>query len=73
MKTAHIRVKCNKTDPVYQDILVNDSGEYWHKQLCRWLELPAEWKQAADKALLTGREEQPATAAHVTLNNLDAG
>ncbi len=44
--TASILVKGNKTDPVYQSILVRD-GEYYHPQLCRWVEIPEQWREKA--------------------------
>ena len=49
-KTAYIHVKANKTDPVYQNILVRD-GEYYHPQFSRWFTLPQEWVELAHQAL----------------------
>lgn len=55
-KTAKIMVKANKTDPVYQSILVRETGgvlEYYHRQFLRWVTLPSAWETEAKQALAT--------------------
>lgn len=43
-----VHVKANRTDPIYQTLLVRDEGdgylEYNHPQTGKWHILPDEWK-----------------------------
>ncbi len=48
VKETRILVKCNKTDPVFQRILVrrwsDGSAEYYRPQLPNWFKLPTDWE-----------------------------
>lgn len=48
-RTGRALVKGNKTDKVFQDILVqeHDDGtiEYYHPQFFKWCALPEEWRE----------------------------
>lgn len=55
-REPYILVKLNKTDPIFQRILVR-KGEYFHPQLFRWMALPKSWKAKAKNALKRASEE----------------